>query len=266
MGDIDAMFHQVQVPDNQRDFLRFFWWPDGLLDEALAEYQMNVHLFGAVSSPSCSNFALRQAADDAEKHVGSETADVLRNNFYVDDCLRSEDSEETAIERLRGVRSACSLGGFNLSKIVSNRRNVLMSVPHDIRAHDLRTLDLSCHFLPVERALGVQWAIESDTLGFRIILKDKPLTRRGILSTICSVYDPLGIAAPFLLNGKKILQDLCRMKIDWDEEIDLEFRVRWEKWRRQLSALEDFSMDRCVIPCQGKSTISRTLVPLVMVR
>ena len=95
-----------------------------------------------------------------------------------------------------------------------------MSVPHDIRAHDLRTLDLSCHFLPVERALGVQWAIESDTLGLRIILKDKPLTRRGILSTICSVYDPLGIAAPFLLNGKKILQDLCRMKIDWDEEID----------------------------------------------
>ena len=85
MGDIDAMFHQVRVPDNQRDFLRFFWWPDSLLDEAPAEYQMN--LFGAVSSPSCSNFALRQAADDAEKHVGSETADVLRNNFYVDDCL-----------------------------------------------------------------------------------------------------------------------------------------------------------------------------------
>ena len=182
MGDIDAMFHQVRVPDNQRDFLRF--------------------------------------------------------------C---------------GVRSACSLGGFNLSKIASNRRNVLMSVPHDIRAHDLRTLDLSCHFLPVERALGVQWAIESDTLGFRIILKDKPLTRRGILSTICSVYDPLGIAAPFLLNGKKILQDLCRMKIDWDEEIDLEFRVRWEKWRSQLSALEDFSMDRCVIPDGFGSVVSRQI-------
>ena len=259
MGDIDAMFHQVRVPHNQRDFLRFFWWSDGLLDEAPAEYQMNVHLFGAVSSPSCSNFALRQAADDAEKHVGSETADVLRNNFYVDDCLRSEDSEETAIERLRGVRSACSLGGFNLSKIVSSRRNVLMSVPHDIRAHDLRTLDLSCHFLPVERALGVQWAIESDTLGFRIILKDKPLTRRGILSTICSVYDPLGIAAPFLLNGKKILQDLCRMKIDWDEEIDLEFRVRWKKWRNQLSALEDFAMDRCVIPDGFGSVVSRQI-------
>ena len=177
----------------------------------------------------------------------------------MDDCLRSEDLEETAIERLRGVRSACSLGEFNLSKIVSSRRNVLMSVPHDIRAHDLRTLDLSCYFLPVERALGVQWAIESDTLGFQIILKDKSLTRHGILSTICSVYEPLGIAAPFLLNRKKILQDLCRMKIDWDEEIDLEFRTRWEKWKSQLSALEDFSMDRCVILDGNGSVVLRQI-------
>ena len=84
----------------------------------------------------------------------------------------------------------------------------------------------SSDFLPVERALWVQWAVESDTLGFRIILKDKPLTRRGILSTICSIYDPLGMAAPFVLTGKKILQDLCRTKLDWDDEIDDEFRLR----------------------------------------
>ena len=68
------------------------------------------------------------------------------------------------------------------------------------------------------------------------------------------------------------MQDLCRMKLDWDEKIDLEILARWEKWRSQLSALEDFSMDRCKIPdglvlsCQDKFTISRTLVTLVMVR
>ena len=223
MGDIDAMFHQVRVPDKQR----------------------NVHLFGAVSSPSSSNFALRRAADDAEEFVGSETAEVLRKNFSVDDCLRS----------------ACAHGGFNLSKIVSNRRSVLESVPtaEDLRAQGLRALDLSSNFLLVERALGVQWAVESDTYGFRIIIKDKPLTRRGILSTICSIFDPLGMAAPFLLTGKKILQDLCRTKLDWDDEIDDEFRVRWENWRSQLSALEHFSMNRCVKPDGFGSVISRQI-------
>ena len=70
IGDIEAMFHQVRVPKYHRDFLRFLWWPDGDLSRDLEEYQMNVHLFGAVSSPSCSNFALRRVADDAENHVG----------------------------------------------------------------------------------------------------------------------------------------------------------------------------------------------------
>lgn len=124
---------------------------------------------------------------------------------------------------------------------------------------DVRTLDLTTDHLPIERALGVQWAVESDTLGFRIILKDKPFTRRGILSTICSVYDPLGIAAPFLLVGKKILQDLCRMKRGWDEEIDEEFRERWENWRSQLSTLERFCMDHCIKPVDFGTVVSRQL-------
>ena len=259
IGDIEAMFHQVRVPEYHRDFLRFLWWPDGDLSQDLEEYQMNVHLFGAVSSPSCSNFALRRAADDAENHVGRETADVLRKNFYVDDCLRSEETEEAAVQRISGVRSACAAGGFKLGKFVSNRREVLVTVPQEERAQDVRTLDLATDHLPVERALGEQWAVESDTLGFRIILKDKPFTRRGILSTICSVYDPLGIAAPFLLVGKKILQDLCRMRLGWDEEIDEEFRARWENWRSQLSTLERFSMDRCIKPVDFGTVVSRQL-------
>ena len=190
---------------------------------------MNVHLFGAVSSPSCSNFALRKAADDAEKIVGTEAADVLRKNFYVDDCLRSEGKEDTAIERIRDVRHACAHGGFNLAKFVSNSKNVLESIPEEVRAPEVRSLELGSDYYPVERALGVQWAIESDMFGFMIVIKDQPLTRRGILSTISSVYDPLGIAAPFLLVGKKILQDLCQTKLGWDDEICEEFRVRWER-------------------------------------
>ena len=259
MGDINAMFHQVRVPEGQRDLLRFLWWPDGDLTQNLEEYQMNVHLFGAISSPSCSNFALHRAADDAEKVVGSETANVLRKNFYVDDCLRTEETEEAAIQRICSVRHACALGGFNLAKFVSNSRLVLDSVPDEARAQDVRTLELGSGELPVERALGVQWAIESDTFGFRIVLKDQPLTRRGILSTISSVYDPLGIAAPFLLVGKSILQDLCRTKLSWDEEIGEEYRVRWENWKSQLPTLERFSMERCLKPANFGTVISRQL-------
>jgi hypothetical protein len=46
---------------------------------------MNVHLFGAISSPSCSNYALRRTADKFEEEEGTEAANVLKKNFYVDD-------------------------------------------------------------------------------------------------------------------------------------------------------------------------------------
>ena len=179
--DIESMFYQITISENQRDFVRFLWWPDGDVSKELVEYQMNVHIFGAVSSPSCSYFSLRRAADVCEVKYGYKTADVLRRNFYVDDCLRSEETEEIAVERLRDVTEVCAHNGFHLTNIISNSRNVLKTVPINERAGELRGLDLRNDNLPIERALGVEWSVESDSIGFRIIVKDKPLTRRGIL-------------------------------------------------------------------------------------
>lgn len=50
-------------------------------------------------------------------------------------------------------------------------------------------------------------------------MKEHPFTRRGVLSTIASVFDPLGFVAPFILVGKKILQQLCFDKINWDDPL-----------------------------------------------
>ena len=44
---------------------------------------MRVHALGAVSSLSCSNYALHTTANEAEQNYGSEVAGVLRRNFYV---------------------------------------------------------------------------------------------------------------------------------------------------------------------------------------
>lgn len=62
MGDIQAMFHQVRVPEEDRDFLRFLWWPGGDTTQEPVPYRMMVHLFGAVSSPSCAAYALKRTA------------------------------------------------------------------------------------------------------------------------------------------------------------------------------------------------------------
>lgn len=52
------------------------------------------------------------------------------------------------------------------------------------RVKDVKTLDLTYNDLPIERAIGMSWCIESDTFKFCITVKEKPIMRRGILSTI----------------------------------------------------------------------------------
>ena len=70
-----------------------------------------------------------------------------------------------------------------------------------------------------KRALGVLWNIENDKLEYQVHMKEKPLTRRGMLSSLSSIYDPFGLAVPFKLEESKIIQCLCHQNIDWDAQI-----------------------------------------------
>ena len=50
IADIEQMFHQFQVPAEDCDTLQFWWW-SGNLNKEPEEYQMQVHIIGATSSP-----------------------------------------------------------------------------------------------------------------------------------------------------------------------------------------------------------------------
>ncbi len=99
--------------------------------------------------------------------------------------------------------------------------------------------------LPIERTLGLEWCVESDTFQFRITLKDKPFSRRGILSTVSSVLDPLGLVCRFMLAGKQILQELVHDGKGWDDPVPDLLRARWEKWRNELPTLATVQVPRC---------------------
>eukprot|EP00794_Sanderia_malayensis_P004021 gene4021-4570_t len=170
---------------------------------------------------------------------------TLKRNFYVDDMLKSKECSSSSIALISNV---CASGGFNLTKFASNDKEVLESIPQDARSKEVKKCDLAVDNLPAERALGVYWCVENDTLGFRIELNDKPLTRRGVLSSISSIYDPLGVAAPFLLQGRKILQQLCSDKKEWDDDLSEDQKNMWLRWRQELPLLETLEITRCYKP------------------
>ena len=109
-------------------------------------------------------------------------------------------------------------------------------------------LDLDKVNPPIQRTLGLKWDLEKDEFTFKVTLRDRPNTRRGILSMMSSVYDPLGLVAPVVLTAKKLLQDLCKKKIGWDDPISDEDGERWEKWKSQLPSLSRISVGRCIKP------------------
>ena len=246
--DVKGMFHQFFVNEEYRDLLRFFWWDQGDVKKDVQEYRMKVHLFGAASSTGCANYGFKKAADDGEKEFGKNAANVMRRDFYVDDGLKSVKDVDTAIELIQKTQGMCEKAGLKLHKFSSNKKKVIQAVAPEDRAKGLQDLDLTRDPLPIEQTPGIMWCAETDSFQFRIVIQDQPLTRRGILSTVCSVYDPLGLVAPLILVGKQILQDLCRNNADWDEPLCDELRPRWERWRSELRTLENLRIPRCFKP------------------
>ena len=69
--DIEQMFHNFALNPEHRDFLRFLWFKDGDINQPMVEYRMNVHLFGAVSSPGVANFGLMATAKEGSHRKNS---------------------------------------------------------------------------------------------------------------------------------------------------------------------------------------------------
>ena len=242
VADIEAMFHQVSVAPQDRDAFRFLWWPEGDVREDPMPYRMTVHLFGAKSSPSCATFCLRETAREFGKYFDPRVSEVVRKNFYVDDCLTSVSTEEMGCKMIKDLRDLLAMGGFKLTKWLSLREVVMNSVPSDERSKSIQNVPLGGEVQ--ERVLGINWCLPEDVFRFTVVLPDKPITRRDMLSVTNSLFDPLGFVAPVTLEARLIYRDVCQQKLGWDDVIPRAEQSRWQKWRESLGALSDVKLPR----------------------
>ena len=97
-------------------------------------------------------------------------------------------------------------------------------------------------------ALGLPWDLTSDSIGVKFELVQKSCTRRGILSMVSQIFDPLGFIQPFLLPAKILLQELSVNGLGWDDEVSEESKVVWKRWSGGLKTLFEISILRCFVP------------------
>ena len=84
------------------------------------------------------------------------------------------------------------------------------------------------------KLLGLDWNKEKDTISISFPSDKAESSKRGILSKIARVYDPLGLVSPRTLAGKLLYREACDRKLGWDAPLNESLAKRWEKWENEL--------------------------------
>lgn len=241
-GDLMEMFHQIYIREDDRDALRFMFSdsPGG----KLRFYQMNVMVFGAVSSPCTSQFVKNLIAEENEKNY-PKISKLIKNYIYVDDLLLSVNSLNEAQNLLNDTRNVLKSGGFNLVKLNSNDKRVLDLVKLNANPEDLS----NPKFLSgddVEKILGYTIDFNNDTIAMALTLQKiseniingtKRPTKKEVLQFTMSFYDPLGLYEFFVSKLKLFYHWICVIKIEWHEIINENLFKIWKKilkWTKEL--------------------------------
>ena len=102
------------------------------------------------------------------------------------------------------------------------------------------------------KVLGLTLDYKKDTLEFDLVKVGKDIhgnarpTKRGILSTLASLFDPQGLISPIGVTGKILFQELCVDKLDWDDPLPDDKCARWETWLKDLDNVKTISIPRCM--------------------
>lgn len=245
-ADIEQMFYSFLVKEDQRDFLRFFWYKENNPDLGLIEYRMKAHVFGNSPSPAIATYGLRKSVEGDD--VDDDVRNLVNRNFYVDDALTSLPKEEDAVSLLQRTQTALKKGGnLRLHKFVSNSPKVMSAFPVEDLGKEVKSLQLDKDSLPTHRSLGLLWDMNSDKFKFDTCVKGTPQTRRGMLSALNSIYDPLGFAAPITIQGKIVMRKINK-GYSWDDTLDPTVIDSWKAFEESMVSLKNLSISRMILP------------------
>ncbi|XP_059083353.1 uncharacterized protein LOC131880688 [Tigriopus californicus] len=244
VGDIEAMFSRVVMDPDDARYHRFLWRFHQT--EEIATYQMLGVVFGDTPSPCLAIRTLMRTSEDFPCGPGVKVA--IRDQFYVDDYLNSHGSEREALEMARDVRDVLARGNFNLRGWETNSPAVTSDLEGGMHGGQRSLTDGD----QCTRVLGLHWRTTWDDLSFFATSHELVRTRRGLLSRLAGLYDPLGLIAPITVAGKIMMKHLVIRGLDWDDPVDQKSMEWWIQWNSGLNLLSATCFPRCMAPMSGR--------------
>ncbi len=227
LADIKKAFQQISVRKEDRDMLRFYWWKD-LKCQDLKMYRHCRVVFGVSTSPFILAATLKLLMDNNEdKYQG--TIEKLRKTLYVDN-----------------VVAAC--GGYEDAEKFKSEANALMeSGKFELRGWEIGPNENE----KLTSLLGLKWNVKTDKILLDVEAAQEEvdeckITKRKILSTAHSVYDPLGIVSPFTIIPRILLQEAWTLKTGWDTPVPEDMKKKFLDWKKQIPQLKEIEVPRWI--------------------
>ena len=121
---------------------------------------------------------------------------AIKHHFYMDDYIQSLPTISEAKEVISQTTRCLKIGGFRLTKFVSNEPDVLAEISFDDKDETKEII----------RVFGQKWNITTDDF-VKFPLQNFPkgatlYTKRKLFSLVSSIFDPFGLLSPLTFRKK----------------------------------------------------------------
>ncbi|XP_031346826.1 uncharacterized protein LOC116173472 [Photinus pyralis] len=222
-ADIQKMYRQINIHEDDQPLQTILWRFNQ--HQPIQEYQLTTVTYGTTAAPYLATRTLQQLAKDEEKEYPNASR-VALTDFYVDD-------ELTAM---------LDKGGFKLHKWSTNKLQMLQSIPDELRDPSVSQFKDE----EMKKSLGILWIPHQDVFTFKIEEGNPATTKRGILSAVAKIFDPLGWLAPVTIMAKLLIQRLWLTNASWDENIPESLRMEWLKFTSDIGSVEEIQIPRWI--------------------
>ena len=267
-GDVRKMYNCIYLTEED-SYMQCFMWRDLDISRGGETYQVVVNNIGVKPAGAIATVALRKSADEFQIKYPI-TAVQLRNRSYVDDLGLSASSLAMLKQRTQEADEILGHANMHVKKwTMSGDRNREIKVGETAEVGLLE--ESEC-----ERMLGVVWDPSKDEFKFKVrinlsqlkhksrvgpdlnredLSRNAPMTisRRQYYSQIQSLFDPIGLLAPVLLQAKILLRKTWEgecANLKWDDPLPVSLRNDMLEFFESLFDLEKVSFPRSLWPVQ----------------
>ncbi|XP_060846165.1 uncharacterized protein LOC132925818 [Rhopalosiphum padi] len=239
-ADISKMYRQIWIAPEHRKYQQIFWRENK--EQPMQIFQLNTVTYGTVSASFLATACLYKLAEDEYSNF-PEACTAIKNDFYMDDYLGGANTKEMAVKLRNDLRTVLQSGGFNLRKWSANDSVLLQNLNKE-NNDSMLVLELEDEMAKV---LGVLWHPRKDIFQYKVRdtkSETQSTTKRSILAQMASLFDPLGLVGPIIIKAKILMQEMWRLKIDWDKPVPTKMHDEWTKYLHELASLRELCIPR----------------------